>query len=535
MNWSPSHFFRLITAGAAIGLSTCATPPAKLSRVEAAFRLNEDTSVTGEEKALHSLLTEALSGSAMSAHSLAQFLELWQLRRPGQDASLLGPKEGVSYRLRFAPGDRQRYAIGYFDQLSPATDFEVEKIKPHYRRDGVGAPLLGIRANLGKDPIDRFFPPEAISRAVTAVAEAGPSIDGSRDVVISLYNPLQLETVAINGQTQPLAADWSVPWAALLSRTAKLKAAALSGLINRKAPRPAALYLTEPYDPEKIPLIMIHGLLSTPLVWAELSNHLQGDDATRKRYQIWHFLYPTSPPALYSARIFRTKLDELRAFLDPEGDDFAMKNTVLIGHSMGGLISKTTIVRPGNAYWDASFSVPFEDLKLSPEDRESLREAFFWEPRSHIKRVIFIAVPHRGSEVANSGIGRVGRLFTDPPDEFEKFYRRISANNPNAFTPAYRDLGEGKIDSINGLTPDQISLHILDELPFAPGVGTHSIIGRESKSGPLEKSTDGVVPYISSHHSKVDSEVVMQAKHFPVIDHPEALTEIKRLLGLPLP
>jgi pimeloyl-ACP methyl ester carboxylesterase len=516
------------------GLSSCATPPADISRVEAPVKVNQGASATSETRALHDLLTTALAGGPEGDHALAHFVELWHQRRPGQTTSLLGDKAvGTAYQVSFASESAGCYAIDYFDTLSPAVDYEVRKLAPRYKRTGVGATLLGVRENRGAAPIERYYPPEAITRAVSAWAEAGPAVAGIRSVKISLLCPIRHDSVTVGGEARPLAADWTVPWAALLARTGKLKATALPGLIRRKAPRPATIYLTEPYDPQKTPLIMIHGLLSTPLVWAKLSNHLRGDDAVRERYQIWHFLYPTSPPALYSARVFRTQLDELRAFLDPEGDDPAMRNTVLIGHSMGGLISKTTIVRPRDAYWDVAFDRPFKALNLSPKDRADLREAFFWEPRPHVKRIIFIATPHRGSEVADSLIGDLGDLVAKPSDEFRSFYRRISANNPGAFTPDYERLGEGTTNSIDGLSPDQLSLRILDELPSIPGVQTHSIIGRGKNSGPLEESSDGVVPYRSSHHPSAQSELIVPARHFPTIDHPDTLAEIKRVLGPP--
>lgn len=535
MSPNPTDIRRLAVLAALAMAASCATPPAKVARVDDPVELESNASVEGEANALHELLAMALEGGAAGDRALAQFVELWHQRRPGQDAGLLDVGFGVPYRVKFAGSGPGCYAIGYFDQLSPAVDYTVKKIESHYRRDGLGAPLLGVRENRGAEPVERYYAPEAITRAVTAVAEPGALEDGVREITISLLCPIRHDSVTIGGQSRQLAADWTVPWAAMLARTAKLKAAALPGLISAEAPRPAALYLTEPYDPGKTPLIMIHGLLSTPLVWAELSNHLRGDDAVRKRYQIWHFLYPTSPPALYSARLFRTQLDELRAFLDPEGDDPATRGTVLLGHSMGGLISKTTIVRPGDVYWDAAFTKPFEALNLTPKDRQDLKEAFFWEPRSHVKRVIFIAVPHRGSDVADSLIGGLGDLVAKPSKDFQAFYRRISANNPDAFTPAYRSLGEGTSDSIEGLSPEMVSLKILDSLPFVPGVETHSIIGTAGKSGPLEKTDDGVVPYWSSHHSAAVSEKTVPAKHFPAIDHPESIAEIKRILGLPLP
>jgi pimeloyl-ACP methyl ester carboxylesterase len=207
-----------------------------------------------------------------------------------------------------------------------------------------------------------------------------------------------------------LAADFSVPWAATLARSGKLNQSRVLDMLRRMPSRQPRLYLMEPYDPKREPLIMIHGLLSTPLAWAETSNSLWADDVIRQRYQIWHYHYNTSAPALYSARILRSQIKELRAILDPDGDDPASRRTTLLTHSMGGLVGKALVVRPGNVFWKAAFKVPHETLKLSKEDRASLEEAFEWEPERSVHRIIFVAVPHRGSSFADNWVGRIDLL-----------------------------------------------------------------------------------------------------------------------------
>ena len=285
----------------------------------------------------------------------------------------------------------------------------------------------------------------------------------------------------------------------------------------------------EAYDPDKQPLIMIHGLFSTPLTWSELSNELWANDAVRERYQAWHFLYNTSAPALYSGRLLQAQLRELRPLLDPTGRDPAMQATTLVAHSMGGIVSRRLITEPGDVFWEAAFTQPFESLDLSGEDREVLREAFFWKPESHVKRVIYIAVPHRGSDYANNPLGRIGILLVRPPNRFSAYYDRISAANQGAFTPAYEALGEGDLDSVSALSPSQPTLQILAELPNGHPVREHSIIGTRGRAGPVETSSDGVVGYWSSHIERAESEKLVPSSH-GAIDHPETVAEIVRIL-----
>jgi pimeloyl-ACP methyl ester carboxylesterase len=362
--------------------------------------------------------------------------------------------------------------------------------------------------------------------------EAGPLRRGVKKVRIRLLCPLLNPTVTCHGRKRTLAADFSVPWAAALSRTGKLNQSRVLDMLKRMPSREPRLYLMEHYDPNREPLIMIHGLLSTPLAWAEMSNELWADETIRSRYQIWHYHYNTSAPALYSARLLRTQLKELRALLDPEGDDPAFRKTTLLTHSMGGLIGKALVVRPGDVFWQAAFKVPHETLKLSSEDRARLEDAFEWEPERSVHRIIFVAVPHRGSAFADNFLGRLGTWITAPPASFQAFYERISQANPGVFTPDYAQLGLGRLDSVSSLSPRQPTLRILAELPYAQPVQIHSIIGDRGKPGPLQTSSDGIVPYQSSHLEGAQSEVIVPAGH-SAFRHPAAQEEIKRVLKLP--
>src|SRR5262245_20776147 len=58
----------------------------------------------------------------------------------------------------------------------------------------------------------------------------------------------------------------------------------------------------------KIPIITVHGLLSSPITWINLQNDLLGDPVLRKHYQVLHFFYPAGLPILVSAQLFREKL-----------------------------------------------------------------------------------------------------------------------------------------------------------------------------------------------------------------------------------
>lgn len=526
-------FLRLAMALLPLAISSCALAPAWVKEV--GVRETRKAFKEPVEARLHRLLGSALEegNTAGAKLALAEFVSVWKESGRPESATVHPPAGGAgeSFAVQFVARGPGSYPLRYFNSIRPAARYEVKKLH-HHQRQGLGAPLVAMRENLHTQPLENFYPQEGISRALTAWAVPGASRQGQREVSIQLLCPLVNETVVQKGRREPLAADLTVPWAAFLERTGKLRQSAILDMLTPDPRREPRLYLMEAYDPSKEPLIMIHGLLSTPLAWSELSNELWAVEGIRQRYQIWHYLYNTSAPALYSARILRNQLREVRALLDPEGDDVASRRTTLLTHSMGGLVGKALALEPGDAFWKAAFKVPPAQLKLSSEDMATLKDAFEWRADPTIHRIIFVATPHLGSSFADNFIGRAGSWLTGPPRPFRQFYERVSATNPGVFTPAYEELGRGKLDSVNSLSPRQPTLHILAGLRFGQHVRLHSIIGNRGKPGPLELSSDGIVPYTSSHLPQAHSEKVVPAGH-GAFHHPEAVAEIQRLLMLP--
>lgn len=388
-----------------------------------------------------------------------------------------------------------------------------------HARQGRGVPLIGIRRNSYRERVEALFPPEAITRPVTAVLQAR----SEHQVSIALQNPLRDES---------LAADFTAPLAKLVSQASALQATALGGLLQADATkRDYSIYLMEPYDPRKTPVLMVHGLLSTPLAWASVTNDLWSDPAFRRRYQIWHFLYPTSAPFLYSARMLRQRLEDARALLDPRGADPASRRLMIIAHSMGGLLTRSLITDSGKEVWNTVFTVPPAALRASEGDRAEVARILHWKPRRDVRHVIFIAVPHRGSNMAASFVGRIGDMLAGLPSRFTGLYAQLHRHNPNALQPAFRGaLARGQLTSIDTLSPDHPILRVLNEKPFAPKVIAHSIIGNRGRGGPLAESSDGVVPYASSHLDAAVSELVLPAGH-GAYEHPRAVSEILRILN----
>ena len=115
-------------------------------------------------------------------------------------------------------------------------------------------------------------------------------------------------------------------------------------------------------------------------------------------------------------RLFRRDLDGMkRAFPNH-------KRVVLIGHSMGGMICRLMITDAGDKIWRDFFGTSPAKTPLATDTRKLLEEAFVFNHRPDVQRVIFISTPHRGSKLAAGWIGRIGSGFVRTPALFTPIY-----------------------------------------------------------------------------------------------------------------
>lgn len=90
----------------------------------------------------------------------------------------------------------------------------------------------------------------------------------------------------------------------------------------------AGVYFLEPYTPEKIPVLFVHGINGSPRNFKSLIDSLD-----RKKYQPWVVYYPSS------VRI-RTIGNELYTLLNLLHAQYHFSQMHVVAHSMGGLISR---------------------------------------------------------------------------------------------------------------------------------------------------------------------------------------------------
>ena len=432
-----------------------------------------------------------------------------------------------------------------FGRFEFVSDYEMKGLKNHYQTYGLGVPLIAVRRSYEGEPAAAKYYPADLSFPVTVflrpVAEEHPSKPGSacrQRAVLELYDPLTTTDIAVGGVRVPLESDLTTPLGYFLSSSA-LGSLATTGLLDpgslqklipgREKPV-TGLWMVQPYEAGKIPVIFVHGLWSSPMTWMETFNDLRSSPEIRDRYQFWFYLYPTGQPFWISATQMRADLAEARKKLDPHEKQVSLDEMVLIGHSMGGLVSRMQTLDSGDDFWKIVSDKPFELVQAEPALREGLQKTLFFKPNPSIRRVITIATPHRGSNFSNDTtrwlLGKLISLPTVLVQSVDKLY----GENKEVF----RDDTILKIrTSIDSLSPDSPVFPVMVQARRAPWVKYHGIVGlvpEQGLFGKLAAGSDGVVTYESAHMDDVESELTVPADHSGAHSHPRAVLEIRRIL-----
>jgi triacylglycerol esterase/lipase EstA (alpha/beta hydrolase family) len=402
--------------------------------------------------------------------------------------------------------------------LIPADELDVRGrfVVPRITREGAGAALVAVCSPQAPELRQPFVPPR-IYFAVTAVAHFS-----RRRCDIEFLDPLSMEQTSVDHRSLPSAADFTAPLALGLSREHFEKVAVPALLDPQKFAGRVRLIQVQPYDPKKIPVLFVHGLQSTPVTWVPMLNRFWTDPVVRRNYQVWVFNYPSGYPVPYSALLLRRQLNTLhKAFPNH-------RPIVLVGHSMGGILSRLMITDSrGDKVWRYFFAKSPAQTNLSPESKALVKEALIFEPQRDVGRVIFISTPHRGSVLAQGPIGRIASSMIRKSAEFIRLGSEVLQASVVQEDPGVMKL-KRMPNSIDTLSPNDPFVKITNTLPLANSVPYHSIIGDRGR-GDTPSSSDGVVPYWSSHLGGAESEKIVPSGH-GANQNPEAITEVVRIL-----
>src|SRR5262249_14989324 len=160
----------------------------------------------------------------------------------------------------------------------------------------------------------------------------------------------------------------------------------------------------------------------------------------------------------------------------------------------------------------------------SPETRARLDQLLFFHPLPYVRRVVFIATPHRGSRVANGPVGRFFGGLIRPPSDQAALVAEVKAwNGPDAVRDENFD--RRSVNAIGNLRVDSPLLLAVCRLAVAPGVPYHTIAFQFAGHAP----GDLIVPLWSAHLEGAASEVVFPGYHGSE-QSPPALGELRRIL-----
>lgn len=429
------------------------------------------------------------------------------------------------------------------DELIPAASLTFSGLRNTYRRDGFGAELVAANAKRTDDeatpgPAEDKRPPRPPYRempfpAVTALLLFdGANLDEilrTHTLRIAAYDPYRTANVQLAGQEVPLAANFTSGYGLWLARSDFALQALRSLFGGRDGLTQPRIYLMQPYDPNRRTVIMLHGLASSPEAWINVANEVLGDETLRRRYQIWQVYYPTNAPLPINNFAIREAVTQTLAHFDPTGKAEASNNITLIGHSMGGVLSRLMVSSSEDKLWEALLaSYPMQGAQQQRME-EKLAPYLRFEPLPQVSDAIFIASPHRGTDFANNRVSRwVANLITLPV----AMLGQLGDISRELIRIAPSTQGQEPLripNSIDNLSDRDPFVRLSSGLPMNPRVRFHSIIGNDTPGVTQALSSDGIVPYASSHLDGAASELVIPSAH-SVQENPLAILEIRRIL-----
>ncbi len=419
-----------------------------------------------------------------------------------------------------------------FCRVVPASEFQGRDLQRHYRAAGLGTCLVAIRSACCEEPFLRLTQPFAVTAVLRPCRRACSSQDRGRAALdayscearLEFYNPYLFDSLPLGSGAVPLQRDLSAPFAYVAQETPRNY---LEGFLDPgETDVQPKLFMMEPYQRGKIPVVFIHGLLSDPITWLDAVNELRAHSDLYRRYQFWYYRYPTGGGLLESTAKLREQLLLAREKFDPAHQDDSMARMVLIGHSMGGLVARLQVTYSYDILWRHAARQPLEAVLTTPEMRSRLERDFFFDPSPLVSRVVFIGTPHRGATMARRLVGRFASNLVRPFGSEEPKYRQLMDQNPDVF---YEYLQKSPPTSIDLLEPSNPLVQALAQMPFAPGVRLHSIIGTGGAMLSREPG-DGVVPVSSARQGGVCSELLVPARHGNLHRDAATVAELRRIL-----
>lgn len=478
------------------------------------------------DKGRYNIAVEKFLVALQKRAPIGDWAEPLRVTRPGRDwlVTFEPPRPYTEIRDELPPS--------VFTRLFPAYGYKLHGCEHTVSGSGVGTPVVLAMEDIDRLVKERPFRPRVAHYSPgTAVLEFGraPAPDAPIPVRLRIYDTYQVKKAQLAGQSRTLA--YNISAAVQISLDNKyIRKSALGGLLRPdKRQDDTGLFGLQAYDPKKIPVVFIHGLKSDAHIWKNAINELYHDPSLAARYQPLLFLYPSGLSVPASSARLRASLRAYREQWDPEHDDPGMNQMILIGHSMGGILTRLQVIDSGDDLRRAFFTRPIDSVSwLSDAQAAVVKKGLIFEHQPFVKRAVFIAVPHRGSHVADIGIVRLAIRLIKLPGDALTLAKEALTYDTSALNPALLNYNLFGLRSVDMLSPGHPYFTAIEKRPIL--VPFHSIIGSRGK-GVIPDMTDGIVPYASAHLDGAQSELIVPHPH-SCTEKPETVQEILRILRL---
>jgi pimeloyl-ACP methyl ester carboxylesterase len=412
--------------------------------------------------------------------------------------------------------------MSQFGKIVSADRYHVRGLSVRDRAAGLGAPIIAVKRKTKTRP----YP---VGLAATMFLRVEGGLDdissGAARGTVEVHSPFTDKNVQVNKQSVPLETDLSTQLAYTLDNPA-LWGFGKKLFLSADRPIKSGLYTIRPHMPGKIPVVFVHGTMSSPIWWAEMLNTLRADPKIRENYQCAFYLYDSGKRITFSAAHMRDALMKYVREADPENTDPAMQQMVLVGHSQGGLLIKLAVTDTGDTLQRIYIDEDLDAIDATKKERDLIRRYTHFESLPFVTRTVFIATPHHGSYRAKGLPRRLAHRFMRFPKYVLDTSRTVLGIAKKNNVP--KEVLPGKKTSVDDMAPTSKLLLTLADMPPAAHVKAHSIIAIKGNDEPPQ-GEDGVVRYTSAHVDYVDSELIVRNNH-SCQQHPATIEEVRRIL-----
>lgn len=371
--------------------------------------------------------------------------------------------------------------------------------------------------------VPAYLPVTLIARPkipVNAISQLDEILAGQFS--IDVMDPTLYDQVMIDNQLLPLASNFSAAYGLWLAEKSWAKSAYLS-LVDMvdHGNMPQLHMLSTPHSKKKV-LVLIHGLAGSPETWINLTNDIMSDPVLRENYQVWQIFYSTNLSILENRY-------QIYALLKQAFEKYKVDDAVVMGHSMGGIISRLLVSERDITQTAYAEMNSRQQKRYEHDDLFKLRLNIQALPQ--INRAVFVASPHRGSDYADLWFTRGMRKIIKTPSSFVNAIRDNVSHDYAELGELIQDFRSQQLlqSGPSDLSRKSLFMRLTQDIQPKSDVKFHSIMGNVIASDAPTKMNDGIVAYQSAYLEHAVSTKVVQGGH-SIQENPQAVLELRRIL-----